>query len=182
MSGLRNVNSTPGGSLLRKSSLIVGLALAGFVVIPSAATAQGGERPVNWELRGFDISPDGGWRVKARRVAALRRQLLAQRAFGQLNAPMLAGPSATAHVVGGTFHVPMVLFHYKDTPSWDIRPPAEYQALLFGDPPPAGRPYTLKTYYRELSDGRFVMEGQAIGWARLDSNEVTYTGQPGTCT
>lgn len=160
-------------------SLVIGLAFAGLVVAYSSAAAQDQSRP-RWERPGFDISRDGGWRVKARRVAAERRRMLGRRDFRGLNAPAFAGPAAAAQVMG-TIQVPMVLFYYRDSTPGNTRPVADYAQLLFGTTPPAGRPYTLRTYYDSLSNGVFWMEGQVKGWVLLDSNEVTYTGQPGSC-
>jgi len=45
-----------------------------------------------WEIPGFDIRPDGGWRVKGRAVASTRARLLAHRSFALLNAPSAPGP------------------------------------------------------------------------------------------
>src|SRR5439155_984107 len=47
---------------------------------------------------------------------------------------------------------------------------------------PGGNPYTLRTFYEELSSNALHMQGKILGWVRLDSNETTYTGVPGTCS
>jgi M6 family metalloprotease-like protein len=59
--------------------------------------------------------------------------------------------------------------------------------VLFGAVPPGGNPYTLRTFYEQLSTvgpnpALFSMLGKMIGWVPLDSAEVTYTGTPGTCS
>ena len=142
--------------------------------------AQGGDRSPRWEIPGFDISKDGGWRVKARRVAAERARLLRGHDFQALNAAPAGAPAAATTVVSGTIYVPVVLFYYQDVPIGpDI---AQYDEALFSTTPPLGRPYTLRTYYDQLSDAQLTMLGQAIGWALLDSNEVAYTGNPATTT
>jgi M6 family metalloprotease-like protein len=156
------------------------LALAALVLTPGVVSAQSGFHP-RWERPGFDFSPNGGWRAKARRVADQRRAMLRGRDFRALNAPALAGPLAAAQLTG-TMFVPIVLFHYQDTPPAAARDTAEYSALLWGTTPPVGRPYTLRGYYEELSNGLFSMQGRTLGWVQLDSNEVTYTGQVGTCS
>jgi M6 family metalloprotease-like protein len=170
-----------------RTSIAFGLALASLVVIsPRFAAAQereGGFHP-RWEIPGLDFSRDGGWRVKARAVAAERARLRAQGDFRALNAAMAAGPGGPglATMVTGTIYVPMVLFYYQDTPAAAIRDTSQYSALLFSTTPPLGRPYTLRTFYDQLSNSQLTMLGQSIGWAVLDSNEVRYTGQPGTCS
>src|SRR5207249_7904853 len=81
-------------------------------------------------------------------------------------------------VVTGVLKVPAILFRYKNS-----LPPtfvaADYDAVLFGATPAgaaAGRPYTYRSFYRQLSDSVFDIQGQTFGYATLDSNEVYYTG------
>ena len=160
--------------------MVVGLALASLCCLSARAVAQGSDRAPRWEIPGFDISTDGGWRVKARRVAAERARLLRARDFQRLNAAPAAAPSLAATVVTGTIYVPLVLFYYQDVAIGpDI---SQYDAALFSTTPPLGRPYTLRTFYDQMSDGQLTMLGQAIGWALLDSNEVAITGNPATTT
>ncbi|HXF96423.1 MAG TPA: hypothetical protein VNI61_10015, partial [Gemmatimonadales bacterium] len=70
-----------------KPSVLIGLALAALAQVPAAAGAQDRARGPRWERPGFDISRDGGWRLKARAVAAERARLLSRGEFGRLNAP-----------------------------------------------------------------------------------------------
>ena len=133
-----------------------------------------------WERPGLDIRPAGGWRVKARAVAGTRAGLRARRDFRALN----AGPSGTAvaTVVQGTLQVPAILFRYQNSPSGQYaRPASQYDATLFGAAPPGGKPYTLRTFYEEMSNGLFGIQGQSVGWVALDSVESAYTGVAGTC-
>jgi immune inhibitor A len=144
-----------------------------------AAHAQ---EPVRgWELPWLDISPNGGWRVRARAVAAARARLLAQRRFPALNAPVAPGV-VNATAVTGTLRVPVVMFRYKNSaPAQYARDTAQYNATLFGVVPPNGKPYTLRSFYEQMANGQFSIQGRSVGWVALDSNEVTYTGVPGTC-
>lgn len=149
-----------------------------------SAYAQGiaEQRPVSgWELPWLDINPNGGWRVRARAVAATRARLLGQRNFQSLNAPAAAG-AVSATAVTGTLRVPVVMFRFKDTPTGQYaRDTTQYDSTLFGAPPPNGKPYSLRTFYEEMSNGLFSIQGRAAGWVALDSNEATYTGAPGSC-
>src|SRR5512143_4211913 len=89
--------------------------------LASVAGAQGRrsttrQRPgPRWEIPGLDITPNGGWRVRARAVAATRARLLAQRNFALLNAAPV-GPTAV-NAVTGALRVPVVMFRYQDSPA-----------------------------------------------------------------
>ena len=156
------------------------LGLAGLAasVVPHAATAQARTHP-RWEIPGFDISKDNVWRVRAARVRALRAAMLSARQFGALNAPIARvgpiSPSAMATAVSGTMHVPAVMFRFKDSPVAAFTA-ADYNAVLFATSPPAGKPYTYRSFYTQLSNGLLDIQGGAFGFATLDSNEVWYTG------
>jgi M6 family metalloprotease-like protein len=157
----------------------------GFVVLsslmsPSPVSAQSGFHP-RWEIPGFDFHPDGGWRVKAHQVSLFRQRLLGQGKVSMLNA-LTAGPTPSASV-SGTLVVPAVFFAYANTDSASfMSDTAQYTAALFSSAPPGGNPYTLRTFYEQLSNNALSMTGKILGWVRLDSAETTYTGVAGTCT
>ena len=165
---------------LLRSFVLACLALVGLVAAGGAQVVAQELQPVRrWELPGFDIRPNGGWRVKARAVAAARAAMLARRDFWTLNA---APAGAVAAVVQGTLEVPVIMFSYQNTPPGQVaRDTALYNATLFGTIPPNGKPYTLRTFYEQMSNVLFSIQGQSAGWVALDSNEVTYTGAPGSC-
>jgi len=172
--------------------------LAAFLLvasfIPATGRAQQGLPPVRHEIRGFDFRKDGVWRRDARAVRTLRRQLLSRRNFPALNAPIAMGggaalagatPARSNAAVSGVLKVPAVLFKFKDTPSSQIRSTTQYDQVLFAPTPTgasAGRPYTYRSFYEQMSNGLLSVQGQTYGYAALDSNEVTYTGIPGSCT
>jgi M6 family metalloprotease-like protein len=163
-------------------SFALPLALAAIVLVPSSGVAQSQLHP-RWEIPGFDFRKDGAWRVRARRVSELRRQLMAQGRIETLNAPLRVGGLALGAAVTGTVQVPALLFSYQGTNASFMRDTAQYSALLFGASPPAGNPYTLRTFYEQLSTSGanpplFSMQGRIMGWVQLDSAEITYTGQP----
>lgn len=157
---------------------LVWLGLAAALCAPAAGWAQ--ERPARpREVRGLDFRPDGVWRKQARAVRAMRARLLAQRRFGELNAPLAAGAAVNGAALSGTLVVPAVLFTFQGTapPAF---PPADYDALLFGVAPSAGQPYTYRSYYREMSNDLLDIQGATYGWATLSQPEATYNG--GTST
>jgi M6 family metalloprotease-like protein len=170
------------------------LTVVAVVCLPSAGRAQQGPPRVRREIPGFDFREDGVWRKQARAVRSARQQLLGQRNFPALNAPLVTGgraplspgaPLGAAPAVSGVLRLPAILFKFKNTPASEIRPTSQFDDILFAPSPTgasAGRPYTYASYYTELSNGLLTVQGQTFGYAALDSNEVTYTGTPGTCT
>ena len=156
--------------------------------VPGATRAQQASPPrARREIPGFDFRKDGVWRRQARAVRALRARLLSRRSFGALNAPMAAvgAPLASATAVSGVLRVPAVLMKFKDTPATQLRTASQYDQVLFAASPTgasAGRPYTYRSFYEQMSNGLLSVQGQSYGYAALDSNEVTYTGVPGTCS
>lgn len=165
-----------------KRFLVSALVLIAAGVTPGVAQQTTHPKYLGWEPPGFDFSPDGVWRVKARAVAQARAQLLARRNFRALNSPSRVSPSGAPTAVAETLFVPAILFRYKNTDTTASFDTAQYSQLLFSQTPPGGRPYTVRTFYEQLSNGIFSMQGKVLGWTTLDSNEVTYTGVPGTCS
>jgi len=159
-------------------------------LLPTVSTAQDRRHP-RWEIPGFDFRKDGVWRIRARAVRANRARLRAAGRFAELNASAAAGPgvprlsqavgpqaSATATVVSGILKVPAILFRYKDSPTATFTA-ADYDAVLFGAAPAgaaAGRPYTYRSFYQQMSNGLFDIQGTTYGYMTLDSNEVYYAG------
>src|SRR6266576_209282 len=158
--------------------------LCSFVARTSAAQDQ---RHPRWEIPGFDFRKDGVWRTKARAVRAMRARLRAAGRFAELNASATAARGgvklsqtgqASATAVTGTLNVPAILIRFKDSPTPTFTP-ADYNDVLFGAIPTgaaAGRPYTYRSFYQELSNGLFDIQGQTFPYVTLDSNEVYYTG------
>ena len=152
------------------------------LLVPGAAAAQARFHP-RWEATGRDFRLDGVWRARARAVTHARHRLLARGAYAELNAPVTgAAPiGAAAAALSGTLAVPAVLFSYPGVDSAQfMRDPGQYQAALFGAAAPAGLPYSLRSFYMEMSNGLLDVPGQVVGWARLDSAESAYTGGQST--
>ncbi|HEX4600786.1 MAG TPA: M6 family metalloprotease domain-containing protein [Gemmatimonadales bacterium] len=132
-----------------------------------------------WEIPGFDFAPDGVWRGRARRIAQRRATLFSQRAFSQLNEALALaapGPAPSAAAVTGVLKVPAIFMRFGDTNVPALYDTAAYAAVLFGTTPPSGRPYTIRTFYEQMSHGLFSMQGQVLGWAALTRPEASYTG------
>src|SRR2546425_146166 len=162
--------------------------------VPGATGAQQAPPPrIRREIKGLDFRKYGVWRRQARAVRALRAKLLSRRSFGALNAPVAAAGAplaagaqlASSAAVSGVLRVPAILFKFQDTPAAELRNATQYDQVLFAASPTgasAGRPYTYRSFYEQMSNGLLSVQGQSYGYAALDSNEVTYTGVPGTCS
>jgi len=145
-------------------------------LVPATAAAQASPHP-RWEIPGFDFRKDGVWRARARSVKATRSRLLAGAQFSMLNSRSAMGTASVA-TVSGVLKVPAILFRYKDSPA-PVFTAAAYDEVLFGATPAgaaAGRPYTYRSFYSELSNGDFDIEGTTYTYTNLDSNEVWYAG------
>jgi M6 family metalloprotease-like protein len=158
------------------------LALLAMTAVPATRlAAQGaGGGPVLREP--LDWGPDAAWRRLAREVRERRLALLQSGDFAALNAdrpgagplrsPALraSGPSATS--VHGAFHVPVIALAYRniDVPY----PVSEYQRILFTQTP-SDRPYSISTFYEQLSHNRISMDGVVFPAVRVDSNAAYYT-------
>ncbi len=137
----------------------------------------------------LDFAPDGGWRNMARRVADNRRRLVWRRDFQTLNAPSVALSGAAAAacnpgvVVCGTEKIPAILFRFSDVGTGPNLPAgagdtSKYTQILFGASAPSGKPYSVRTFYQQLSNGNIIIDGQVIGWVTLSGPEISYTGDP----
>src|SRR5438128_8284314 len=148
------------------------------LIVPDAARAQQAPPPrVRREIPGFDFRKDGVWRRQARAVRAARARLLSRRNFGALNAPMAAAgaPLASGPAVSGVLRVPAILFKFKNTPAAQLRTTTQYNQVLFAASPTgasAGRPYTYRSYYEQLSNGLLSVQGHTYGYADRKSTRL----------
>ncbi|HUG28058.1 MAG TPA: M6 family metalloprotease domain-containing protein [Gemmatimonadales bacterium] len=161
---------------------------------PGAAAAQApdGVRRVV-EPPGMDFHPNGAWRRRAAQVRQERQAMLRVGDIQGLNRSaemVLRGPFAVqpyqvmGTAVTGGYTVPVIPMAYSDTPVNDTI--EEFYDVLFGTTPPLGRPYTLKTYYKELSHNRVNLDGvvftpfqhdQTAAWVTDGCKGVTIPGQ-----
>jgi M6 family metalloprotease-like protein len=141
---------------------------AGQVAIEAVRTADG---------LLLDLPETGAWRVRARQVEAVRVGLRQRRDFAGLNAALrVDGLALAPAAVSGVLYAPAILFGFSDTDTTAttaLPRPARYDSLYFGLTPPAGRSYSLRTLYREMSNDLFDVQGQALGWV-LGANDQAY--------
>jgi immune inhibitor A len=162
----------------------MGRALSGALFVTLLAARAAFAQEPRREPPGFDFTPDGVWRVQARRVMQARRELLARGDFAQLNAPAaLRAAALTAAAVSGVLQVPAILLRFRDTDPLGLRDTAQYGPLLFSQTPSGGRPYSWRTFYEEMSNGLFSIQGRVVAdWVALDSNEARYVGPATGCS
>jgi len=149
--------------------------------------AQGGAQGPTL-LEPFDWGPNAAWRRRANAVRETRMQLLRSGNIRELNAirggpafaPALRVGVGPATAVVGAFRVPVILLAYKDIPA--PYPVPLYQCLLFGSNPAGcglvgnfSHPYSVKTYYEELSHHRISLDGVVFPTVGMDSVGAFYT-------
>jgi len=155
--------------LLRTATLAAVLAFS-WGPPPLPAQQYPRARPGDFEVQGWDFRPDGAWRKQAQRVRAARRQLLATRNLATLNAPAAFGLLTR---LGGTYNVPVVLIRFSNTNPNTVYTPAQYQDVLF-NPAPTQRPYSVKTFYEQLSRGSITMQGSIFPPATVSQTDAYY--------
>ncbi|MEO6068096.1 MAG: M6 family metalloprotease domain-containing protein, partial [Gemmatimonadales bacterium] len=159
------------GALGALALLLVGDVAAQGVPIPPP--------PGRREITSIDISRDGAWRAKARKVREARRAALAR---GDLQ--LLNGPS-NAMAVNGTYNLPIIFIAYSDTTVTGATPvigdTTNYRALFFSATPQSEaipRPYSVKTYYEQLSNNHITIVGDMYGWIKTSKS---YAGVGQNC-
>ena len=164
------------------------LALLAILAAPRVQAQGPGSTQYPTLIEPFDFSPNGAWRRQARAVRELRAQLLRNGDLRALNAvrggpffsPSLMAPGGAPTAVTGAFKVPVILLAYKDVPVPAPFQVSDYQCLLFSQNPGscglAGfHPYSVATFYEELSHHRISMDGVVFPTVRMDSVAAFYT-------
>ncbi len=161
-----------------RAALAIAVLLLGRF-LPAAAQQPQNERLVTADGVRLDFPPDGVWRLRAQAVAARRARLRSQGAWTALNAPAVAGAtSAAGAAVAGDLFAPAILIGYSDTDTSASAPSplprrVQYDSIFYTTQPLAGRPYTQRTFYEEMSHGLLHIRGQVYGW-KLGSSPMTY--------
>lgn len=132
----------------------------------------------------FQFSRQNGWVVRGRRVAEVRNRARGRLSAGALDVLPRAMALTTgepqmapADAVVGDLNVPVFLVMYFDTDSASLAqnvPTAALRRRLYGtDPAP---PYSVHTYYQELSNGALHVNGTVFPWASLAHAASQYEG------
>ena len=144
--------------------------------------AHGGARPpaafyqVRTRAGAFEFKH--GWLARARQVRLNRQALRSRGAWRELNLQSSAtAPAATA--VGGTLRYPTFLPLFKNTSVSD--------SALMNTDSVANRfwgtatapPYSVTTYYQEISSGRLTVTGGVVPSIRVSQVDTFYSKGPG---
>ena len=117
----------------------------------------------------MDFAKDGAWRKRVGAVRATRHQFLRAGSIRSLNlssATAFGGVKVTGHVV-----VPVIPIAFRNVAApWSM---AQLQAQLFS-PTPVGEPYSLKTFYEQLSSSSITLDGRVFPWVTVDSADTYY--------
>ena len=149
------------------------LLAAALLVLASVQPAEAQSsrpRPGHFEIPGLDFRPRGAWRQRSANVRAQRLALLASGNIAMLNSQV---PGMAGTVVTGSFLIPVVPILFSNTDTTTVHPVSEYQNLLWSANP-VGRPYSVKTYYEQLTHNRITMSGTVFPWVHVDSSDTYY--------
>lgn len=155
--------------------------IAAVLLVAAAVPALPAQQPARrWERPGFDFRPNGAWRLRARDVRQARDAALARRDLDALNAPLVRGAPATARsafAIQGVLRMPVLLIRFLNSPDTLTLPARQqFEDALLAPSPPSGRPFTLRTFYEQMSNNGFSVQGQVAGWVTVDSNDTWYEG------
>ncbi len=174
----------------------LGLCVAAAVFLPTALVAQSdvealgvraGVRPppgfydvLRADPTAFQFSEDNGWIRRGRGVAAARNR---QRAVAAGTAHAPAAPLADGVLTGEmTLAVFLILYANTDSAATVAELPREdFVASMFGTE--TAPPYSLNTFYQELSNTLLGIQGGVFDWTRVSSADSVYeAGCSGLCS
>ena len=117
----------------------------------------------------MDFSANGAWRKRVASIRATRHQFLRSGSIRSLNlssATAFGGVKVTGHVV-----VPVIPIAFRNVAAPYTS--AQLATQLFAAAP-AGTPYSLKTYYEQLSGNSITLDGRVFPWIAADSADTYY--------
>ncbi|UCC83253.1 MAG: M6 family metalloprotease domain-containing protein [Gemmatimonadota bacterium] len=129
------------------------------------------------------------WRDHARRVRERRQAMVRAGDYRGLNAHLegvqasVAVARASGAAVTGTFDFPVLLGLFSDSTHTTLPDSITLHNILFNAV--AAPPYSVTTYYDELSNGLLTVGGDIVNWVTMDSPSTWYEGSnngldPGT--
>ena len=122
----------------------------------------------------YAFSPDNGWTRRARAIAAglaAVRSTAVEDGTAPLAARMING------VMQGDLNVPALLTMYANTDSTSLVAAASRATMetrIFGTH--AAPPYSIHSYYREISNDNLNVNGTVREWVRVSQNDTYYEG------
>ncbi|MDH3456361.1 MAG: M6 family metalloprotease domain-containing protein [Gemmatimonadota bacterium] len=123
----------------------------------------------------FQFSESNGWVRRGRALAAERQVARSAATQAALFAPQANFNGAG--IMRGELNVPVFLILYQNTDSAFIEanlPRATMESRLYGTD--AAPPYSIHTYYREISSDSILVNGTVLAWTRISQPDSVYEG------
>ncbi|MFQ5702440.1 MAG: M6 family metalloprotease domain-containing protein [Gemmatimonadales bacterium] len=123
----------------------------------------------------FEFSRTNGWIRRGRAVASRRNLLRADGMSAAVVAPNVV--VARAPAVAGQLNVPVFLILFANTDSAALvtnLPRSVMASRLYGTTP--APPYSVSTYYSEISNNSLTVSGQVFDWTRVPGLDSQYEG------
>lgn len=120
------------------------------------------------------------WTPLSRRIMERRFALMKVNDFAALNAHFEAGRSsvaaaqATGSAIAGALRIPVLVGVFSDSTHVFLPDTASLRTRLWGTA--ATPPYSVTTFYAEMSNGLMEITGDVIGWFAVDSASTWYEG------
>lgn len=137
---------------------------AAFAQYPRARKGQ-------FEVRGRDFSANGGWRKRVNAIREARHGFIRAGAIRALN--QNAGTAFGGTKVTGHLFVPVLPIAFPNAPPSAFTSEALLQDQIFS-PAPVGRPYSLKTFYEQMSNNYITLDGTVFPWVTAINNDTYY--------
>jgi M6 family metalloprotease-like protein len=169
MAGVSRARAQSGAADIVRRGLIHG----------GARPAQGFYEMVARDPHAFEFRH--GWLERARAVRQNRQELRSRGAFNLLNAPAPSASPMAATAVSGTLRYPTFMPFFSNTSSSDsaIMDSAAVVNQFWGTV--VAPPYSITTYYKEISVNRLTVTGSVIGRGiRVSKLDTDYAGS-GSC-
>ena len=167
------------GKLLGSVSIVL-LSIPSVIVSQIHPPAPGVELPQAYYDRVRDdrnaFQFRHAWLEKTERIRQNRNRYIAERGF--FNRDLITMDARRELAVAGTFRIPVMCGKYSNTliEPWPV---STLPTRLFDGP---FLPYTLNTFYAEISYGDLNVVGDVLGWTQLQNPDVYYEGGcQGTC-
>jgi M6 family metalloprotease-like protein len=122
------------------------------------------------------------WKHIARQVRERRRALAEAGDYATLNShwrdggPSRAAAQAAGSAVQGTFRIPVLIGIFADSTHTFLPDSADLDSVLFNTATPPAAPYSVTTFYDEVSNSLVTVTGDIIGWFTVDSASTWYEG------
>jgi M6 family metalloprotease-like protein len=155
--------------LLAVSRCVTAACVLWQLAAPAVQAQYPRARRGQFEVQGLDFRPQGAWRNRVARIRSARRDLLRAGSLGRLN--LSTHTAAPGLRVTGQVIIPVIPVAFPNAPP--PYPVSHYEKLFFSSPG-SGQPYSLKSFYEELSNHSLTVTGRVFPWVTADSVDAYY--------